>query len=134
MKKQDDERNYNPLALIDELNLKDKTYVMNDFVPNEMVHKYFQVSDNIMLFYLTATPSGIESIAYNFHMPMLATKVGHFMETVKDGYNGYLAEPENIDSMTGVMRKAIEHPISRENVAETSKNMSWENYAKEILR
>ncbi|UBM63181.1 glycosyltransferase [Candidatus Sulfidibacterium hydrothermale] len=134
LKKQDDEKNYNPLALIDELNLKDKTYVMNDFVPNEMVHKYFQVSDNIMLFYLTATPSGIESIAYNFHMPMLATKVGHFMETVKDGYNGYLAEPENIDSMTEVMRKAIEHPIPRENVAETSKNMSWENYAKEILR
>ncbi len=134
LKKQDDERNYNPLALIDELKLKDKTYVVNDFVPNEMVHKYFQVSDNIMLFYLTATPSGIESIAYNFNMPMLATKVGHFMETVKDGYNGYLAEPENIESMTEVMRKAIEHPISRKNVAETSKDMSWDNYAAEILR
>ncbi len=134
LKKQDDERNYQPLALIDELHLQEKTVVVNDFVPNEMVHKYFQVSDNIMLFYLTATPSGIESIAYNFHMPMLATKVGHFMETVKDGYNGYLAEPENIKSMTEVMRKAIEHPIPRENVAETSKNMSWDNYAKEILR
>jgi glycosyltransferase involved in cell wall biosynthesis len=134
LKKQDDERNYNPLALIDELNLKDKTYVMNDFVPNEMVHKYFQVSDNIMLFYLTATPSGIESIAYNFNMPMLATRVGHFTETVKDGYNGYLAEPENIASMTEVMRKAIEHPIPRKNVAETSKDMSWENYAKAILQ
>jgi len=134
LKKQDDERNYHPLALIDELNLREKTYVMNDFVPNEMVHKYFQVSDYIMLFYLTATPSGIESIAYNFRMPMLATRVGHFSETIQDGYNGYLAEPENIDSMTGVMRKAIEHPIPRENVAETAKDMSWENYAAEILR
>ncbi len=134
LKKQDDERNYNPLALIDALKLRDKTYVMNDFVPNEIVHKYFQVSDNIMLFYLTATPSGIESIAYNFDMPMLATRVGHFTETVKDGYNGYLAEPENIKSMTDVMRKAITKPIPRENVAETSKDMSWINYAKEILR
>jgi len=134
LKKQDDERHYNPLALIDEFHLKDKTYVMNDFVPNEMVHKYFQVSDNIMLFYLTATPSGIESIAYNFNMPMLATRVGHFTETVKDGYNGYLAEPENIDSMTDVMRKAIERPIPRKNVAETSKDMSWDNYAREIVR
>ena len=134
LKKQDDERNYNPLALIDELGIKDKTYVVNDFVPNEMVHKYFQVSDNIMLFYLTATPSGIESIAYNFKMPMLATRVGHFTETIKDGYNGYLAEPENIESMTEVMRKSIEKPIPRENVAETSKDMSWTNYAKEILR
>jgi len=134
LKKQDDERNYQPLALIDKLGLKDKTYVVNDFVPNEMVHKYFQVSDNIMLFYLTATPSGIESIAYNFKMPMLATRVGHFTETVKDGYNGYLAEPDNIGSMTEVMRKAIEHPILRENVAETSKDMSWINYATEVLR
>jgi len=134
LRKQDDERNYQPLSLIDKLGLKDKTYVVNDFVPNEMVHKYFQVSDDIMLFYLTATPSGIESIAYNFRMPMLATRVGHFTETVKDGYNGYLAEPDNIESMTAVMRKAIEHPISRENVAETSKDMSWINYAVEILR
>jgi len=107
---------------------------VNDFVPNEMVHKYFQVSDNIMLFYLTATPSGIESIAYNFKIPMLATRVGHFTETIKDGYNGYLAEPENIESMTEVMLKSIEQPILRENVAETSKDMSWTNYAKDIFR
>ncbi len=133
LKKQDDERDYNPLALIDELGLKEQTYVMNDFVPNEAVHQYFQVSDNIMLFYLTATPSGIESIAYNFKLPMLATKVGHFTETVKDGYNGYLAEAGNIDDMVRVMQKAIEHPVQREHVAETSKNMSWANYAGEIL-
>jgi len=134
LKKQDDERDYNPLALIDELSLKEQTYVMNDFVPNEAVHQYFQVSDNIMLFYLTATPSGIESIAYNFKLPMLATKVGHFTETVKDGYNGYLAEAENIDDMVRVMQKAINQPIRREHVAETSKNMSWAIYAGEILR
>ncbi len=134
LKKQDDENNYNPLALIDKLGIGNKVYQFIEFVPDEDVHKYFQVSDYIMLFYLTATPSGIESIGYNFRMPMLATRVGHFTETVKDGYNGYLAEPENIDSMTEVMRKAIEKPIDREHVATTSKDMSWDNYAKEILR
>jgi glycosyltransferase involved in cell wall biosynthesis len=87
-----------------------------------------------MLFYLTATPSGIESIAYNFNMPMLATRVGHFSETIQDGYNGYLAEPDNLKSMTEVMAKSIEKPINRAHVAETSRNMSWENYAAEILR
>jgi glycosyltransferase involved in cell wall biosynthesis len=134
LKKQDDERDYNPLALVDELQLKEKTFIDNDFVPNEEVHKYFQVSDSIMLFYLTATPSGIESIAYNFNMPMLATNVGHFPETVKDGFNGYLAEPENIDSMAEAMIKSIEKPIDRQHVAATSKDMSWINYANEILR
>lgn len=134
LKKSDDEGNYNPLALVEELGISDKVYQFIDFVPNEDVNKYFQVSDNIMLFYETATPSGIESIAYNFQMPMLATKVGHFTETVEDGFNGYLAEPEDTDSMAAVMEKAIEKPINRENVATTSKDMSWANYAKEILR
>jgi len=133
LSKQDDEKNYNPLALIEELNLSDKVYVFNEFVPNEDVHKYFQVSNNLMLFYLTATPSGVESIGYNFQMPMLATKVGHFPETVQDGFNGYLAEPENIASMSQVMHQAIEKPILRENVGITSKEMSWENYADAII-
>jgi glycosyltransferase involved in cell wall biosynthesis len=134
LRKQDDEGDYNPIALIEEYGISSQVYQYIDFVPNEDVHKYFQVSDNIMLFYLTATPSGIESIAYNFEMPMLATKVGHFTETVQEGFNGYLAESNDIDSMAEVMLKAIESPIDRKNVALTSKDMSWENYALEILR
>ena len=134
LKKQDDERNYNPLALVEELGLQNEVYIDNEFVPNEAVGKYFQVSDAIMLFYSYATPSGVESIGYNFNMPMLATNVGHFPETVVDGFNGYIAETEDIVSMGKAMIKSIETPINRENVAETSSEMSWENYANEILR
>ncbi len=134
LKNQDNEQDYNPLALIDDLKIKDIVHLVNEFVPNEEVPKYFQVSDNIMLYYLTATPSGVESIGYNFNMPMLATNVGHFPETVVDGYNGYMAEDGDIQSMTEAMNKAIENPIDRSNVAATSKDMSWNNYANEILR
>jgi len=134
LKKQDDEREYNPLALIEELRIQEKVFLDNEFVPNEDVPKYFQVSDSIMLFYLTATPSGVESIGYNFNMPMLATNVGHFPETVKDGFNGYLAKDGDVDSMVEAMNKSIEKPIDRANVATTSKDMSWANYAAEILR
>ncbi len=134
LKQQDNEQDYNPLALLDELKIRDNVHVRNDFVPNEEVPYYFQVSNNIMLYYLTATPSGVESIGYNFNMPMLATKVGHFPETVKDGYNGYLAEPNDVESMAKQMIRSIEHPIDRRNVAATSKDMSWKNYAHEILR
>ena len=102
-------------------------------MPNDDVHKYFQVSDCNLLFYLTATPSGVESISYNFKLPSLATKVGHFPETIKDGFNGYLAEPENIDSMVEVMKKSITNPIPRKNVAISAKDFSWHNYAKAIL-
>lgn len=134
LKKQDDEKNYNPLALIDQYQLHDSVVVVNEFVPNEDVHKYFQVSDNLLLFYLFATPSGVESIGYNFQMPMLATNVGHFSETIQEGINGYIAQDQNIESMKQVMTKAIEAPIDRNNVSITSKNMSWANYASAILK
>ena len=131
--KSSNEQDYNPLQLVEELKLQDTTTVINRFIANEEVHKYFQVSDCIVLFYETATPSGIESLSYNFSLPVLATSVGHFPETIKDGFNGYLAEPENVQSMADVMLKFLERPVPRQNVAESTKLMSWENYAKAIM-
>jgi glycosyltransferase involved in cell wall biosynthesis len=134
LKNSDNEQDYNPLALIKELGIEDRVVSFNEFIPNEDVHKYFQVADCIVNYYLTATPSGVESIAYNFHMPILATKVGHFPETVKPGYNGYLAEPENIQSMADTMEHFLNHPIDRKNVEEFASHLSWENYAKAIIQ
>lgn len=134
LKKADDERDYNPLSLVETYGLRDKVHIVNAFVPNEEVHRYFQVSDNIVLFYLTATPSGVESLSYNFHLPVLATRVGHFPETIEDGFNGYLANDRDIDDMAAVMGRAISHPIDRSNVKEAAKKLSWENYAQAILQ
>lgn len=133
VKKGDDETNYRPLELVDQLGIKDKVVIVNRYVGNEEVHKYFQVADCNVLFYLVATPSGVESIAYNFKLPTIATRVGHFPETIKHGYNGYLAEPENIESMYNVMKEFLNNPIPRERIEEQAKNMSWENYAQSIL-
>lgn len=134
LKKSDDEREYNPLSLIKELSLEDQTMVINSFVPNEDVNKYFQVSDAVMLYYDYATPSGIESLSYNFKLPILATRVGHFPETIEDGFNGYLAEANDIDSMAKQMFRFLDRPLPGENVTEKTKELSWENYAKAILR
>lgn len=133
VRKSDNEQDYNPLALIEQYGLQDKVFVVNQFVPNEDVHKYFQVADCVVNYYETATPSGVESIAYNFHMPILATRVGHFPETIKDGFNGYLANPDDVNSMAHTMLRFLEHPIDRANVAEKVAEMSWANYAKQIM-
>lgn len=133
LRKSDDEQDYRPLDLIKEFGIEDRVATKTEYVPNEDVHKYFQASDAIVLYYLTATPSGVESMAYNFDMPILATKVGHFPETVQHGYNGYLAEAEDIDSMAEQMMAIIEKPIDRKNVGATADKMSWENYAQAIL-
>ena len=133
LKKSDNEGDYRPLQLIDEFNLHDKTLIRNEFIANEDVNKYFQIADAGLLFYLYATPSGIESLSYNFKLPIIATSVGHFPETIKDGYNGYLAEAENVESMKEKMQLFLEQPIDRKNVAASAKEMSWENYVSAIL-
>lgn len=134
LKKQDDEREYRPLELIEKLGIEDRCVVFNSFIPNEDVHRYFQSADAAVLYYLTATPSGIESLSYNFKLPLLATAVGHFPETIRDGFNGYLARPNDIDDMAAQMIRFLEHPIDRANVAAATANMSWTNYAQAILK
>ena len=133
LKKADDEREYRPLELLDELHIRDRVMVKNEFVANEEVHKYFQASDAVVLFYEYATPSGVESISYNFQLPAVATKVGHFPETIRHGFNGYLAEPDNVTDMARQMERMIDEPIPRDNVRETTKEMSWDNYATAIV-
>ena len=125
--------NYRPLDLIEEFSITDSVTAINEYIPNEDVHKYLQVSDCMILYYLTATPSGVESLAYNFNLPILATRTGHFPETIKDGLNGYLAEPDDIDSMAETMIKFLEQPIQKQNVAKRAEELSWENYAKSII-
>lgn len=133
LKKADDERNYDPLALVEQLGLQDRTLVVDRFIPNEEVPPYFQAADTIVLFYETATPSGVESLSYNFKLPAVATRVGHFPETITDGFNGYMATPKDIADMVRVMNASIDRPIPRENVVEATKTMSWANYAKAVL-
>ncbi len=132
-KKEDNEKNYRPLDLLDELNLRDRVMLHNEFVANEDVHKYFQVSDCGLLFYLRATPSGVESLNYNFKLPVIATRVGHFPETIEDGVNGYLANENDLEHMAAQMQRFIEHPIDRSNIEEKTKEFSWQNYCKAIL-
>jgi glycosyltransferase involved in cell wall biosynthesis len=134
LNKKDDEREDQPLDWIQKLGIEEDCYVVNRFIGNEEVHKYFQVSDAVVLFYRTATPSGIESLSYNFSLPLLATRVGHFPETIKDGFNGYLANDGDIDDMAQVMQRFLENPIPRENVHESTKMMSWENYAAALMK
>jgi glycosyltransferase involved in cell wall biosynthesis len=122
------------LGLIETLGLKDKVAVVNDFVPNEEVYRYFQVSDCILLFYEYATPSGVESMAYNFNKPILASRVGHFPETIIDGENGYLANDGDVAHMAKMMKTFLKSPVPEENMKSMALKFSWKIYAEAISK
>ncbi len=132
LQKSDDEREYAPLERIKELGIEKQCVVFNRFIGNEELPVFFQVSDAAVLFYRTATPSGIESLSYNFKLPILASRVGHFPETIEDGFNGYLANAGDTADMARVMLRFLEEPIDRNNVEKATENMSWANFASAI--
>ncbi len=132
IKSNDQENDYRPLELIEKFGIQNRVLVANRFIANEEVYRFFQLSDVVVNYYEYATPSGVESIAYNFNKPILATRVGHFANAIEDGKNGYLAEADNIESMTAAMERFIHQPILEENVAAFKKNLSWEKYVESI--
>jgi glycosyltransferase involved in cell wall biosynthesis len=73
-------------------------------------------------------------MAYNFSKPILASKVGHFPETILDGKNGYLANDGDTSDMAQVMARFLREPIPESNMEEMAARFSWEKYAMAISR
>lgn len=124
---------YRPLDLLSTIKDKGAYVVKNDFIPNEEVHRYFQVSDGALLLYENATPSGVESLAYNFGTPVLATNVGNFSNSVIDGVNGYLCPSTDPADIAYSMEQLINRPIARESVLAQTERMSWKRYVRSVL-
>jgi len=99
----DDPKEY--LELIKKLQIENKIKLINRFVPNEDVAKYYQVSDVVILPYRSATQSGILNVAYGFYKPVVVTDVGGLAEFVDEGRTGFVVSPNSSDSIVeGVNR------------------------------
>jgi glycosyltransferase involved in cell wall biosynthesis len=99
----DDEQKYR--SLIQELGLHDRVSIVSDYVPNELVGRYFSASDVVVLPYISATQSGIAQIAYNFDKPVIATDVGGLGEVIIDGVTGYIVPPKDAPRLAAAIKK-----------------------------
>lgn len=89
----DDEKYYTDK--IESLKLQTHVKLLNKFIPNEEVAKYFEPSDLVVLPYRSATQSGILSLAYGFYKPVLVTNVGGLAEFVDNGKTGFVIKPDS---------------------------------------
>ena len=120
----DDEKFYR--EKVDSLKLNANVKLLNDFIPNEEVSKYFEPSDLVILPYRSATQSGILNLAYGFLKPVLVTNVGGLAEFVENGKTGYVIKP---DSKEDLVKGIINFFAQREkiNFAENIKNRVSQN-------
>lgn len=105
----DDPKSY--LDQIKELGIENNVKVINQFVPNEEVAKYYLLSDVVVLPYRSATQSGILNVAYGFYKPVIVTDVGGLAEFVDEGKTGFIVEPNSPDAIAEGVKKFL---ISRD--------------------
>ncbi len=105
------------------------------YVPNEEVQNYFTNADVCVLPYRTATQSGITQLAFAFHMPVIATRVGGLTEVIEEDKNGFLVDPENPEQLAEAILRFYENncrPRFVKYIAEQQRTYSWESLVKSI--
>jgi glycosyltransferase involved in cell wall biosynthesis len=116
------------IKLVNDLDISEKVELIDRYIPDDEMRRFFSSADLVVLPYKRAVTSGIIATAYGFGKPVLATSVGGFHDIVKDGYTGKLVPPDDPQSFADgiVWFLNNRHIDFEENILHfTSKNMSW---------
>jgi glycosyltransferase involved in cell wall biosynthesis len=109
--------------------------LVDRYVPNEEIPLYFSAADLVMVPYLTATQSGVIQMAYGFHKPVVATRVGGIPEAVIEGQTGYLVPPADSAALARAVRtyfESADRERMREAIARENRKYSWERMVETI--
>ncbi len=112
------------MELLREKKIEDAVEVVEGYIPDKEVEKYFAACDLVVLPYESATQSGIVQIAYGFQKPVLVTNVGGLPDVVTDGKTGYVVESKNPEQIAD----AVIRYFKEEKEEEFAQNVKAEEY------
>jgi len=123
------------LRLIKEKGLESAVIVIDKYVPNEEIGKYFCAADLVVQPYISATGSGVIQTAFGFNKPVIATTVGSLPEMVEDGKTGFLVPPRDSDALAEAIVRFFRENRSEEfatHIKEERRRFSWDKMVKVI--
>ena len=112
------------ISRVKKLDLQEKVIILNKFVANEEVGKYYTASDVTVLPYRSATQSAVLNVSYSFGKPVIATKVGGLSEFIQDNYTGIVVEPGSKESIAAGIKRYFN----------SEKNTDFKSNIEEYLR
>jgi glycosyltransferase involved in cell wall biosynthesis len=116
---------------IEALGLSEKVKLVNKYIANEEVYKYYSISDLVILPYRSGTQSGILSVAYGFLKPVLVTNVGGLTESILPDKTGIIVEPNSPEKITEGIERFFELR-EKSNFAENIKSRLSQNAFSDI--
>lgn len=117
------------VQLIAEQKIESHVRIVDGYVPDREVEKYFAACDLAVLPYESATQSGIVQIAFGFTKPVVVTNVGGLPEVVEDGATGYVVPPKDPAALAdAVCRYYMEGKQTEfeENIRREAYRFSWD--------
>ncbi|MBA7616592.1 Spore coat protein SA [subsurface metagenome] len=124
------------IDLINILGIENNVKIIDRYIPNEEVGKYFEIADVIVLPYISGSQSGIIQIAYAFNKPVITTNSGGYSEVVIEGKTGFVVQSKNYEELAKKIIKFFKLK-NRNNfvryIKKVKEKYSWENYIKLLL-
>jgi glycosyltransferase involved in cell wall biosynthesis len=80
------------------------------FVPDEQLPAYLAAADVVVLPYHELLTSGILLWALSYGRPVVAPAFGPVRELVREGREGFLFAPGDVESLQGALARALAHP------------------------
>ncbi|WP_144936224.1 glycosyltransferase family 4 protein [Paenibacillus sp. 32O-W] len=119
-------------SLADDLGILDNVQFLG-YIKNEEIRSYL-ANSSLHVVPSTQEPFGIVALeAMAEGIPVITTTVGGFPEFITHGWNGYMVEPDEVNSLSDAIQLLIENTNLRSNLAYNAltslNNFSWKKVA-----
>ena len=121
--------------MIDDIGANDCIEVVDRYIADNEVEKYFAACDIAVLPYESATQSGIVQIAFGFGKPVIVTNVGGLPDVVADGQTGYIVERGDPGQLADAIVRFYENDMAERFEAQVRREadrFSWDRLVEKI--
>ena len=124
------------LRRLKELGVEGHVHLIDRYVANEEVEKYFAACDLVVLPYLSATQSAVVQIAYGFNKPVVVTSVGGLPDVVEHGSTGYVVPSNDPGAVARAIVEFFESGVSGEmerRIESARDRFSWDRCKQALI-
>lgn len=127
------------ISKIAALALSDSVHQNFKFIPDNELPVYIQAADVLVYPYKDVTQSGALLTGMAFGKPIVASALGAFKETLRNGKAGILVEPDNVKELANALIMLIKSPQERARLGaaaleELNNKYSWDAIADKTIQ
>lgn len=123
-------------GLIDASPARERILVRSEYISDDEIPVYFSAVDALVLPYRSATQSGVVSVAYHYDLPMLATPVGDFPNSIERPGTGIVVPEISSEAIAqGVERLFTPEwqALVPSNISKEKAALSWETLTCKLI-